>query len=99
MNLSLDRREDGLEGNPGVMTVWIRYTDSTLDDLLGDLEAVAPTESRCFPRVVDDDIADVFIDVTSELEGVAVVEKLKRRFAQASGLEIVRAQFLPREPR
>ena len=96
---SLDRKEHALEGRPGVMTVWVRYTASTLGHLLHDVKAVAPTEPRCLPTVMDDGIADILIDVRNEAEGVAIVEQLKNRFEQTGGLELVRAQFFSIDPR
>jgi hypothetical protein len=77
----------------GILSVWVQYTAPALDGLLDDIEAVAPN-CRCHPSVLDDDIADVLIDVNSEAEGAEIVAALEERLRPALGVDIVRVQFL-----
>ncbi len=80
------------------MSVWVRYTDSTLRRLQREVETVAPAAHQCCPEVIDDGVADLVFDVGSEGEGVELVSSLKVRLRDQDGLEIVRATFFPKVP-
>ena len=85
-----------LDDKPGVMSVWVRYTDRTLGRLQRDVEAVAPAAHRFHPEVIDDGVADLVFDVGSEGEGVELVSGLDVRLRDQDGLEIVSATFFPK---